>query len=168
MISIISFVLIISFSIFVQNYFIVQTVIKTINEKDRQMAQTSLRAIRSNTRQLRTKKNRVVNIRINDANIVLPQTAFSLLSDILSNMANGKPVSVIAVEPEITTQQAADMLHVSRPFIVKLLETGVIPFFKIGSHRRILLKNVQAYQNQQRQKQLAFLSKQAQKLNMGY
>jgi excisionase family DNA binding protein len=135
------------------------------------MAKTSLKAIRCNTRQLRAKKNRAVNIRINNANIVLPQAAFSLLSDILSNMANGKPVSVIAVETEITTQQAAEILHVSRPFMVKLLETGVIPFFKVGSHRRVLLKDIQAYQNKQQQirkQQLAFLSKQAQKLNMGY
>ncbi len=70
-----------------------------------------------------------MNIKINDADITIPQTAFSLLSDILSNMADGKPVSVIPVETEITTQQAANLLHVSRPFVVKLLETGVIPFF---------------------------------------
>jgi excisionase family DNA binding protein len=148
-----------------------ETAIETINKQDQQIAQTSLRAIRSNARQLRRKKNRSVNIRINNTNIAIPQTAFSLLSDILSNMADGKSVSITSIETEITTQQAADILHVSRPFMVKLLETGEIPFFKVGSHRRIFLKDVQAYeikQQQTRKKQLAFLTKQAQKLSMGY
>jgi excisionase family DNA binding protein len=149
----------------------VEKVVKKINEQDRQMAETSLHAIRKNARLLRSKKNRSVNIRINNANIAIPQTAFSLLSDILSNMADGKPVSVIAVESEVTTQQAADLLHISRPFMVKLLETGKIPFFKAGSHRRILLKDIQAYKHKQQQirkKQLAFIGLQAHELNMGY
>jgi excisionase family DNA binding protein len=149
----------------------VETVIKTIDEQDRRMAQASLHTIRSNARQQRTKRNQSVNIRINNADIVIPQTAFSLLSDILSNMADGKSVSVIPIETEITTQQAADILHVSRPFIVKLLETGEIPFFKTGTHRRILLKDIEAYKSKQQQirkKQLAFLVRQAQELNMGY
>ncbi|MBX2920910.1 MAG: helix-turn-helix domain-containing protein [Chitinophagaceae bacterium] len=142
-----------------------------VSAHDRQIARTSLSAIKAKARQLIRKKNRGVNIKINDADITIPQTAFSLLSDILSNMADGKPVSVIPIETEITTQQAANLLHVSRPFIVKLLETGVIPFFKVGRHRRILLKDIRAYeerQQQTRKKQLAFLAKQAQKLNMGY
>lgn len=146
-------------------------IMETISQQERQMAQTSLDAIRSNARQLRRKKSRTVNIRINDADIAIPETAFSFLSDILSNMADGKTVSVVPVEKGITTQQAADILRVSRPFIVKLLEAGEIPFIKVGSHRRILLKDVQAYEEKQQQirkKQLAFLSKQAQKLNLGY
>jgi excisionase family DNA binding protein len=141
---------------------------KIINKQDRQMAQASIHAIRLNTRRLETEN---ITIRLDDTNIAIPKSAFSLLSDILSNMADGKSVSVIPVEPEITSQQAADMLHISRPFMVKLLETGEIPFFKVGSHRRILLKDVRAYKDKQeqiRKKQLAFLSKQAQKLNMGY
>jgi excisionase family DNA binding protein len=116
-------------------------------------------------------KHGTVHIRINNADIVIPSDAFILLSDILSNMAEGKSVPVIPVETQISTQQAANILNVSRPFLVKLLETGEMPFFKIGSHRRLLLKDVREYEQKQkniRKKHLAFLAKQAQDLNMGY
>jgi excisionase family DNA binding protein len=86
-------------------------------------------------------------------------------------MAEGKAVQVSPVEAELSTQEAADMLGVSRPFLVKLLEQGKIPFKKVGSHRRIELKNLQAYERKQkaiREKNLAFLAKQAQDLNPGY
>lgn len=145
--------------------------VKTISNEDRQIAQTSLKLIKSKAGNLDKRKSKSVNIRINNSDIDIPQAAFSLLSDILSNMAHGKLVSLVPVQAEITTQQAADMLNVSRPFMVKLLEEGEIPFIKIGSHRRVLLKDVQDYAAKQqgiRKKQLAFLSKQAQKLNLGY
>lgn len=144
---------------------------KTISKRDQQMAKASLNVIRSKAKQLKRGKSKPVNIRINNMDIAIPGEVFSLLSDILSHMANGKPVSVIPVETKITTQQAADLLHVSRPFLVKLIEKGEIPFFKVGSHRRLLLKDVLEYEERQkniRKKQLAFLSRQAQDLNMGY
>lgn len=86
-------------------------------------------------------------------------------------MADGKSITLVPSGTEVTTQQAADMLNVSRPHVVKLLGEGKIPFKKIGAHRRIMLDDVIAYDNQQkasRKQQLDFLSKQAQELNMGY
>lgn len=148
-----------------------EPIIRKISKQDQQIAQTSLSTIRSKEKQLKKGKSGTVIIRISNKDITIPKQAFSLLSDILSNMADGKSVSVIPVEKQITTQQAADMLHISRPFMVKLLETGEIPFLKVGSHRRVLLKDVQVYEQRQkdiRKKQLAFLSKQAQNLNLGY
>lgn len=68
-------------------------------------------------------------------------------------------------------QQAADILNVSRPHVLKLLEEGIIPFKKVGSHRRILLDDLLVYANQQkdtRKEQLRFLTQQAQVLNLGY
>ena len=71
----------------------------------------------------------------------------------------------------LSMQQAADILNVSRSHLVKLLKEGIIPFKKIGSHRRILLEDLLLYGNQQtqtRREQLQFLGQQAQTLNLGY
>lgn len=103
--------------------------------------------------------------------ITVPRKALELLSLILSNMAEGKAISLIPSDSEVSTQQAADMLNVSRPHIVKLLEQGTIPFKKVGSHRRILLEELLKYeleQKQQRKENLQFLAEQAQDLNLGY
>ena len=86
-------------------------------------------------------------------------------------MAEGRSVYLIPSDSEVSTQQAADMLNVSRPYLVKLLESGEIPYKKVGRHRRILLKDLIAFEDKiakEREKQLDFLSNQAQDLNLGY
>ena len=86
-------------------------------------------------------------------------------------MADGKGISVVPTDASISTQQAADRLTVSRPHLIKLLEGGVIPFKKVGSHRRILLEDLLAYEARQkavRRERLQFLAGQAQELNLGY
>ncbi len=103
--------------------------------------------------------------------VLIPAKALHLLAVILSNMAQGKAISLVPSDSEMTTQQAADMLGMSRPHIVKLLEEGLIPFKKVGSHRRILLEDLLTYQASQqaiRTERLRFLAEQAQALNMGY
>lgn len=119
------------------------------------------------------RKSDNVNIRIHESeeSFIIPRKALEFLSYILSIMAEGKAISLIPSESELSTQQAADMLNVSRPHIVKLLEQGVIPFKKAGSHRRILLEDLMKYaglQKETRKKNLKFLSEQAQELNLGY
>lgn len=114
-----------------------------------------------------------VTIRIQESStdITIPRKALELLQFILSSMAQGKAVSLIPSDSEVTTQQAADMLNVSRPHLVKLLEQGALPFKKVGSHRRILLEDLLAYeakQARQREHQLQLLADQAQELNLGY
>jgi excisionase family DNA binding protein len=86
-------------------------------------------------------------------------------------MAEGNTVSVIPIRAELTTQEAAELLNVSRPHMVSLVESGEIPYRKMGSHRRVLAKDVLAYKakiDEERLKTLAELSEQAQKLKMGY
>jgi excisionase family DNA binding protein len=99
--------------------------------------------------------------------IVVPQSAFKLFVEILAAMANGQGVTVMPLHAELTTQQAADLLNVSRPFLVQLLEDEKIPCKKVGTHRRIRLTDVLAYRDrddQARKRVLAELAADAQDL----
>ena len=80
-------------------------------------------------------------------------------------------MAIILSDATIGTQEAADYLEVSRPYIVRLLEKGEIPFSKVGTHRRIKVSDLVAYQKKMktiRRKQLNFLAQQAQDINLGY
>lgn len=103
--------------------------------------------------------------------VELPPSAVKVLSKTLSYLAQGKDVTVIPQTVDVTTQKAADILRVSRPFFIKLLESGEIPFRKVGKHRRILLEDIIAYKEQidrQRLETLEKLTAQAQELDLGY
>lgn len=101
----------------------------------------------------------------------LPNSALRLLMEVLSEISQGNAVSVIPIHAELTTQEAADILNVSRPFLVQLLENGEVPFHKVGTHRRVRYHDLIAYKNQldaKRRLTLLELTAQAQELNMGY
>lgn len=86
-------------------------------------------------------------------------------------MAQAHGVTIIPTHAEITTQEAADILNVSRPHLVKLLEEGAIPFTRVGSHRRIRPQDLLAYKAERDRKNEAAqdaLTQQAQDLGMGY
>ncbi|WP_347253642.1 helix-turn-helix domain-containing protein [Leminorella grimontii] len=77
--------------------------------------------------------------------IELPTSALTMLIDILGELAAGNAVQIVPVHAELTTQEAANMLNVSRPHMVKLLEEGKLPFHKTGRHRRVLFADLMAY-----------------------
>ncbi len=120
------------------------------------------------------KKAAPVKLRLGGAEgeeITIPMSAFCLLRDILLQMAEGSAVSVIPHHAELTTQQAAELLGVSRPFLVEQLDKGLIPHRKVGTHRRVLLKDLMAYKQQmsaERLRSLAQLSALDQELGIGY
>ncbi len=103
--------------------------------------------------------------------VVLPSAAVHLLQGILREMSQGHAVTLIPVRAELTTQQAADLLNVSRPYLVSLLEAGVIPYRKIGTRRRVLFEHLMTYKKSEDSKRLETLNelaRQAQELGLGY
>lgn len=113
-------------------------------------------------------------LRVHDGDekvIEVPISALRMLVDILANMAEGRGVTIMPEDAELTTQMAADFLNVSRPHLVSLIEQGRLPFHKTGTHRRLKVSDVLKYKQQrdvESQAALHELAAQAQDLDMGY
>jgi len=103
--------------------------------------------------------------------VELPTSALRLLVDILAELADGNAVKVVPVHAELTTQEAADLLNVSRPHLIKLLESNALPYHRTGKHRRVRFSDLMRYKDERDQESadaMEELSKQAQDLRMGY
>ena len=112
--------------------------------------QLALESSRRLTQFLAARPEKALRVRIEPENepeesISIPVAAFRLLNSILTEMAKGNAVTLIPVHAELTTQQAADILNVSRPFLIEQLERGVIPYRKVGTHRRVMFKDLMEY-----------------------
>ena len=116
-------------------------------------------------------RNSPLTLQVEEEPLELPAAAVALLMDILEAMAAGRGVMIIPENAELTTVQAAEVLNVSRPFLVKLLEENAIPFRKVGKHRRIRMEDVMAYKERidhEREAILDHLAEVAQEHDMGY
>ena len=110
-------------------------------------------------------------VKLDGHDLILPRQALTLLRDLLTEMAQGNAVTVVPTHAELTTQEAANLLNVSRPYLVKLLENKVLPFTKTGIHRRIRYQELMTYKQQRDEEShsaLDELTNQAQELDMGY
>ena len=81
-----------------------------------------------------------------DERIELPESVYQILKDVVRNMAAGRAIMLVPQQQQLTTQAAANILGFSRPHLIKLLELGIIPFQKVGHHRRVMLKDVLTFQ----------------------
>ena len=141
------------------------------NKKDRVLAQKSVEVFTRYTKPGKATKLTLAQKKGEEQEITLPPTALNLLVDILSQMAEGHAVTLLPVHAELTTQEAADLLNVSRPYLIKLLDSQAMPHRKVGKKRRIRTEDVLRYKtaiDNERLKTLDALAKQAQSLDMGY
>lgn len=141
-------------------------------ERDAELAEASSRAL---SRYVRDAESQTIRVSPEGGgrgqSVAIPAVAFRLLVTILTQMAQGNAVTLIPIHAELTTQEAADLLNVSRPYFVGLLDSGQMPYRKVGTRRRVLFKDLAVYKKQvddARRRALDELSAQAQELKMGY
>ncbi len=121
--------------------------IKEIQKPTKEEQKAALQSYNALASTLEDLKNQYPEIEIEETEekIKIPLKALKLLVEILKATSQGKPISIVPIASELTTQSAADFLGCSRPHLVKLLETGEIPFNKVGRHRRIKYEDIVEY-----------------------
>ncbi len=136
------------------------------NQQDSQSALHSYQILSS-----MLEKKHFLKVGEGDESFILPEITTRLLMEALSQVSTGKGVGLFTLKEEMTTQEAADFLNVSRPYFVSLLEAGEIPYKKVGTKRRVRFEDIKAFKEKSfelRSKTLEKLMEQAQILNLGY
>ena len=128
------------------------------SKADQETAMESYNALASVLEELKS-GNKGVEIEIEETEekIKIPFIALKLLAQILKATSQGKPISIVPVATEMTTQAAAELLGCSRPHLVKSLESGEIPFTKVGKHRRVKYEDVVSYKRKMKERQKSLL-----------
>lgn len=129
----------------------VRGAIRDLELPDKQAAEQAADAVEQLTAFLRAHPTPTTHVQlVNEGTeavtrIVVPSVAFGFFVDVLDEVANGNAVTVVPVHAELTSQQAADLLNVSRPFLIKLLDERAIPYRRVGNRRKILLVDLLDY-----------------------
>jgi excisionase family DNA binding protein len=146
--------------------------LKVPSQKTSQQAQEALRLLGELGR-----KKQALQLRVRsdepglEVRVTVPREAFELFLEILGQMANGNGVTIMPVHAELTTQQVADLLNVSRPYVVALLEAGKLPYRMVGTHRRVRVADLLEFKKKddaEREAAIDELAAEAQKLGLGY
>lgn len=140
-------------------------------EQEAQLAEMSVRALARIVPRTEAETITVSLASGTGEHVAIPTVAFRFLLTILEELAKGNAITVIAIHAELTTQQAADLLGVSRPYLVKLLDEDKIQYHRVGTHRRVAFRDLMEYKRstrEARRKTLAELTAEAQELEMGY
>ena len=103
--------------------------------------------------------------------VEIPASAFAALHAVVRDMAQGLTITLIPHDKELTTKEAADILNLSRPFLVKLLDRGEMPYHRVGTHRRLNVEDVLAYRElraARRREKLRELTELSEQVDGGY
>jgi len=128
------------------------------SKQEQIVAKESYNTLEEVLKSLRT-ENPEIEIKETKEKIKIPLNTLKLLAEILKVTSQGKPISIVPIATEMTTQAAADLLGCSRPHLVKLLESGEIEFTKIGKHRRVKFEDVMEFKQRMKSKQEELLIK---------
>lgn len=130
--------------------------IRKPTKDEQQLAMESFHALTNAIAQVHV-ENPEIEIEETQEKIRIPLKALKLLAKVLQATSEGKPISIIPIATEMTTQAAAELLGCSRPHFVKLLESGEIKFTKVGKHRRVKFEDVLDYKKQMKARQRELL-----------
>jgi excisionase family DNA binding protein len=114
---------------------------------------------------------KIKELQIDSEKVQLSDNVSQLMLEVFTQVANGQQVRIVASNSDLTTAEVADVLNVSRPYVVRLLEEGKLPFRMVGTHRRVALEDALLYRDEQRQKSLAIMQElmaETQELGLGY
>jgi excisionase family DNA binding protein len=149
--------------------------LEKVTSPDPKTSELALQAARALAPLLGKKRPKTIKIRPEGEGktpaVTVPLEAFELFVHILEQLAAGKSLVVVPYHAELTTQQAAELLGVSRPFLISLLEDKKIPFRAVGRHRRVRMEDLITYKkadDARREKVLGELAAEAQKLGLDY
>lgn len=116
---------------------------------DADVARQAIRGLRR-VQEVHGDNQEPVKIRLDQDEVIeVPRAAVDLMIRVLGKMAAGQGVTVVPMHAELTTQQAADLLNVSRPYLIKLLDAGDIEHRKVGTHRRVMAESLYAFKRRE-------------------